>query len=228
MRQIADSCGAYLMCDMSHIAGLVAANLHPSPIPYCDIVTTTTHKTLRGPRGGLILCKREYIRKINAQNFPGVQGGPLMHLIAAKAICFKEASTPQFTEYSRNVIQNAADLSEALVEKGFRIVSGGTDNHQMTLDLSGVGVTAKAAEKALEDAGITVNALAIPYDPQLPNDSSGLRIGTPAITTRGMGKTEMLRIAHFIEQVVKNISNPELIKEIREDVSNLVAEFPTL
>lgn len=201
-REIADEVGAYLMVDMAHIAGLVAAGLHPSPVPYADIVTTTTHKTLRGPRGGLILCKEKYGAMINKAVFPGSQGGPLMHIIAAKAVCFKEALSPEFREYQLQIKKNAAALCEALVEKGVTIVSGGTDNHLMLLDLSKKGLTGKEVEHNLDEIGITANKNTIPNDPQSPFVTSGIRLGTPAVTTRGMKEEDMREIADLIAMVI--------------------------
>ena len=190
-REIADKVSAYLMVDMAHIAGLVAAGLHPSPVPYADFVTTTTHKTLRGPRGGMILCKEKYAKDLDKSVFPGVQGGPLMHVIAGKAVCFKEALTPEFKEYQKQIIKNAKVLAEELMNRGFKLVSGGTDNHLMLVDLTNKGVTGKDAEAMLDEVGITVNKNTIPFDKQKPNIASGLRIGTPAMTTRGMKEEEM-------------------------------------
>ena len=202
LRQIADKANAYLFVDMAHIAGLVAAGVHPSPVPYCDVVTTTTHKTLRGPRSGLILCKEKYIKAINSRVFPGLQGGPLMHVIAAKAICFKEAMSPAFKEYQRQLVRNASVLAQALKDKGFRIVSGGTDNHLMLVDLRPKHATGQEVQIACDKARITLNKNMIPFDPEKPMVTSGVRIGTPAVTTRGMKEPEMLRIADFIERAV--------------------------
>ncbi|SHF26752.1 serine hydroxymethyltransferase [Caldanaerobius fijiensis DSM 17918] len=202
-REIADECGAYLMVDMAHIAGLVAAGLHPNPVEYAHFVTTTTHKTLRGPRGGAILCKGEFAKAIDKAVFPGLQGGPLMHVIAAKAVCFKEALSDEFKEYQRQIVKNAKALSQALLERGFDLVSGGTDNHLMLVDLRNRNLTGKEAEKRLDDIGITVNKNAIPFDPQKPNITSGLRLGTPAVTTRGMKEAEMETIAEIIDMVLR-------------------------
>ena len=226
LKAIADSVGAYFVVDMAHIAGLVAAGCHPSPIPWADVVTSTTHKTLRGPRGGIILCKERYIKKINSQIFPGIQGGPLMHVIAAKAVCFKEAMTDSFERYQRQVVKNACHLADELSQRGFRIVSGGTDNHLMLVDLRPMNTTGNIAAKALDNAGITVNKNLIPYDPEKPVVTSGLRIGTPAVTTRGMCESEMTRIADWIHQVVRDISNQDLQKKIREEVINFTHCFP--
>ncbi len=226
MREIADKVGAYLMVDMAHIAGLVAAGEHPSPVPYCDIVTTTTHKTLRGPRGGLILCKQDLLKKINSQVFPGLQGGPLMHIIAAKGICFKEALSPEFKAYQHQLRLNAAALAEALKNEGFRIVSGGTDNHLMLVDLRPKNTTGKETATALDFADITVNMNMIPNDPQKPTVTSGVRIGTPAVTTRGMKEPEMATIAHLIAHVVDHIGDEAVYAEVRDQVHALTDRFP--
>lgn len=202
-REIADECGGYLMVDMAHIAGLVAAGLHPNPVEYAHFVTTTTHKTLRGPRGGAIMCKSEFAKAIDKAVFPGLQGGPLMHVIAAKAVCFKEALSEEFKEYQRQIVKNARVLSQALMDRGFNLVSGGTDNHLMLVDLRNRNITGKEAEKKLDDIGITVNKNAIPFDPQKPNITSGLRLGTPAVTTRGMKEAEMITIADIIDMVLR-------------------------
>lgn len=223
-REIADEVGAYLMVDMAHIAGLVAAGLHPNPVEYADFVTTTTHKTLRGPRGGAILCKEKYAKEIDKAVFPGIQGGPLMHVIAAKAVCFKEAMTNEFKEYQKQIVINARVLAEALMERGFNLVSGGTDNHLMLLDLRNIGLTGKEAERRLDDVGITVNKNTIPFDPQGPNVTSGIRIGTPAVTTRGMKEKEMIEIADLISIVLKN---PDFDRDMVKDrVSALCEAFP--
>jgi glycine hydroxymethyltransferase len=199
LREIADEVGAYLMVDMAHIAGLVAAGIHPNPVPHAHFVTTTTHKTLRGPRGGLILCKQEFAQAIDKAIFPGIQGGPLMHVIAAKAVAFGEALKPEFMEYQKNIVENARALAEALANKGFRLVSGGTDNHLMLLDVRTKGLTGKEAEYILDEVGITVNKNTIPYDPESPFVTSGIRIGTPAVTSRGMDTQAMKRIADAID-----------------------------
>ena len=203
-REIADEVGAYLMVDMAHIAGLVAAGLHPNPVPYAHVVTTTTHKTLRGPRGGLILCKEELGKQIDKAIFPGTQGGPLMHIIAAKAVAFGEALTDEFKEYQKKIVENAQVLSKALIKKGFRLVSGGTDNHLMLVDLIETGITGKELEHRLDEVHITLNKNAIPNDPQSPFITSGVRIGTPAVTSRGFGKEEMEKIADFIYDITFN------------------------
>ena len=225
LREIADKVGAYLMVDMAHIAGLVAAGVHPSPVPYADIVTTTTHKTLRGPRGGMILCNDEEIaKKIDKAIFPGIQGGPLMHIIAAKAVCFKEAMQPEFKAYQEQVAKNAAALAEALVEEGFDLVSGGTDNHLMLLDLRSMNLTGKEFEHRLDDVHITVNKNAIPDDPQSPFITSGVRVGTPALTTRGMKEAEMKKIAHLFALTARDFENSA--DTVRAEVAKLCEQFP--
>lgn len=203
IRDICDEVGAYMMVDMAHIAGLVAAGLHPNPVPYADFVTTTTHKTLRGPRGGAILCKEKYAKALDKSIFPGIQGGPLMHVIAAKAVCFKEAMTPEFVEYQNQIVKNARVLSEELIKRGFNLVSGGTDNHLMLMDLRNRNITGKDAEKLLGEVNITVNKNAIPFDPESPFVTSGIRIGTPAVTTRGFKENDMKEIADIINGVIK-------------------------
>lgn len=204
IREICDEVGAYMMVDMAHIAGLVAAGVHPSPVPYADFVTTTTHKTLRGPRGGAILCKEKYAKDIDKTIFPGIQGGPLMHIIAAKAACFKEAASDEFKQYQHKVLENAKTLAQALMERGFNLVSGGTDNHLMLVDLRNKGVTGKEAEHLLDEIGITVNKNTVPFETQSPFVTSGIRIGTPATTTKGYGKEEMVEIADIINWVIEN------------------------
>lgn len=221
---IAKEVGAYLMVDIAHIAGLVAAGLHPNPVPYADFVTTTTHKTLRGPRGGLILCKAEHAQMINKAVFPGIQGGPLMHIIAAKAVCFGEALTDEFKAYQTQIIKNAKVLSEALIAKGFDIVSGGTDNHLMLIDVRNTGLTGKEAEHMLDEVGITANKNTIPFDPASPFVTSGLRIGTPAVTSRGMKEEDMEEIAALIEMTLK--SYDEKADEVRTRVAALCAKYP--
>ncbi len=223
-REIADEVGAYLMVDMAHIAGLVAAGLHPSPVPYADFVTTTTHKTLRGPRGGLILCKEEHIAKINKAVFPGCQGGPLMHIIAAKAVCFKEAMSDEFKEYQLQIKKNAQALSKALMAKGVKIVSGGTDNHLMLLDLTAFGKTGKEVEHLLDEVCITVNKNTIPNDPQSPFVTSGIRVGTPAVTSRGMKEEDMEEIADMIYLTITDFENKQ--EEIRNRVKALCEKYP--
>ena len=226
-REIADEVGAYLMVDMAHIAGLVAAGEHPNPMEYADIVTSTTHKTMRGPRGGIILTNNEEIaKKIDKAIFPGIQGGPLMHIIAAKAVAFKEALSPEFKEYQKQVVKNAKAMADALVKGGLRIVSGGTDNHLMLVDLRPKGVTGKLAEESLEKAGITCNKNAIPNDPEKPFVTSGVRLGTPAITARGMKEDESVKISEMIIKVLENVNDDEKIAEVRNEVLRLTEKFP--
>jgi len=223
-REIADECGAYLMVDMAHIAGLVAAGMHPSPVPYADFVTTTTHKTLRGPRGGLILCKEQYAKMIDKAVFPGVQGGPLMHVIAGKAVCFKEALSPEFKEYQKNIVANCKALADSLIRRGFNLVSGGTDNHLILIDLRNMNVTGKEAQYALDDVNITCNKNGIPFDPQKPSITSGIRLGTAAVTTRGMGTAEMDEIAGFIYDTVTDPAGTA--EKVKAGVAALLARFP--
>lgn len=225
-REIADEVGAYLMVDMAHIAGLVATGLHPNPVPFAHFVTTTTHKTLRGPRGGMILCKEEFAKKIDKSVFPGMQGGPLMHIIAAKAVALKEALSDDFKTYAQNIIDNAKRLGEALKKEGIRIVSGGTDNHLLLLDVRSLGLTGKAAEEALDKVGITVNKNTIPFDPESPFVTSGIRIGTAAVTTRGFGLKEMDEIGSIIAFTLRNHENEDQLKEAKERVYNLTKRFP--
>jgi len=225
-RQIADKAGAYLFVDMAHIAGLVAAGVHPSPVPYADFVSGTTHKTLRGPRGGFILCKKEFAKKIDMEIFPGIQGGPLMHTIAAKAVAFKEAASNEFKAYQAQVVKNAKVLSQALHARGFRIVAGGTDTHLLLVDLTVKAVTGKEASLALERAGITVNKNLIPFDDKPPAVTSGIRLGTPAVTTRGMGEKEILKIAEFIEEAIDKRSEPAKLLKIKKEVLVLTKKFP--
>jgi glycine hydroxymethyltransferase len=224
--EIAKACGAYLMVDMAHIAGLIAAGLHPSPVPWSDFVTTTTHKTLRGPRGGVVMSKSQYEKQIKSQVFPGMQGGPLMHVISAKAVAFKEALSDDFKLYQKQIILNAARLSDEMKQRGFDIVSGGTDTHLFLVDVSSKGLTGKDAEKTLEKAGITVNKNAIPFDEKPPTVTSGLRIGTPAVTTRGMGEKEMVLIAQYIDDALKNMNNETTLAEIKQKVIKLCSNFP--
>jgi len=224
--QIAKKVGAYFMVDMAHIAGLVAAGLHPSPVPHADVVTSTTHKTLRGPRGGVILCKKALAKQIDKAVFPGIQGGPLMHVIAAKAVAFKEASLPEFKTYQAQVIKNAQALASTLSSHGLRIVSGGTDNHLMMVDLRNKGITGKVAEHALDEVGITVNKNAIPYDTESPFITSGIRIGTPAVTTRGMKEPEMVIIANLINAIVSDPENVTVQEDVRKTVATFAAKFP--
>ncbi|HET7102380.1 MAG TPA: serine hydroxymethyltransferase [Terriglobia bacterium] len=223
--EIARKSGALLMVDMAHIAGLIAAGLHPSPFPHADFVTTTTHKTLRGPRGGATFCKAEHAKALDKTVFPGIQGGPLMHVIAAKAVCFLEALQPAFKEYQKQIVDNARVLCETIASKGFRIVSGGTDNHLMLVDVFSRGVTGKQAEKALEQAGITVNKNAIPFDPNPPMVASGIRVGTPAVTTRGMKEAEMALIAGWIDRALKAKDDAAELAKIQAEVFALSAKF---
>ena len=225
-REIADECGALLMADIAHPAGLVVAGLYSDPIPHCDYVTTTTHKTLRGPRGGMIMMKEEHAKKVNSRVFPGSQGGPLMHTIAAKAVAFKEALQPEFNEYQRQIVKNAKHLGECMLEHGFNLVSGGTDNHLVLIDLRETELTGKIAEDTLEAAGITVNKNAIPFDPHPPAVTSGIRIGTPAITTRGMKENEMEVIAGLMKEALENIDNDSVLSRIKDDVRELCKKFP--
>jgi len=225
-RQIADQVGAVVMVDMAHIAGLVAAGEHANPVPHAEYVTTTTHKTLRGPRGGMILCREEFAKKVNSNIFPGIQGGPLMHVIAAKAVAFKEALQPEFKLYAQQVVKNAQALAGALMERGFNLVSGGTDNHLMLVDLSGTELTGKVAEAALEHAGITVNKNVVPFDTRSPFVTSGFRIGTPATTTRGLQEKDMLLVAEWIDRALKSHDQPELLAKIRGEVKELCLTYP--
>ncbi|MGB9824557.1 MAG: serine hydroxymethyltransferase [Candidatus Hydrothermia bacterium] len=225
-REIADEVGAYFMADIAHIAGLVAAGLHPSPIPYAHFVTTTTHKTLRGPRGGMIMCKAEFAKEIDKAVFPGAQGGPLMHVIAAKAVALKEAMTEDFKRYQEQIVKNAKALAETLVSEGLRLVTGGTDNHLMLVDLRPFKITGNIAEKALERAGITVNKNTIPFDPEKPTVTSGIRVGTPAVTTRGMKEPEMVKIGKLISKVLKNPDDENVISSVRAEVQELCNSFP--
>ncbi|WP_214796696.1 serine hydroxymethyltransferase [Exiguobacterium sp. s5] len=225
-REIADSVDAYLMVDMAHIAGLVAAGLHPNPVEHAHFVTTTTHKTLRGPRGGMILCKEEFAKAIDKSIFPGIQGGPLMHVIAAKAVAFGEALQPEFKDYQAQVIKNAQVLAQGLEEEGLRIVSGGTDNHLLLVDLRGIDITGKAAEHALDAAGITVNKNTIPFDPASPFVTSGIRLGTAAMTTRGLKEDDMREVARLIGRVLTNHEDEAVLTEAHEAVRALTAKFP--
>jgi len=225
-REIADECGALLMADIAHPAGLVVAGLYSDPVPHCDFVTTTTHKTLRGPRGGMIMMREEHAKKVNSRVFPGSQGGPLMHAIAAKAVAFKEALTPEFTEYQNQILKNAKHLGECMLEAGFNLVSGGTDTHLVLIDLRETELTGKIAEDTLELAGITVNKNAIPFDPNPPAITSGIRIGTPAITTRGMKEEEMEIIAGFIKEALNNTDNEKVLSRIKDEVKELCNKFP--
>ncbi len=224
-REIADEVGAYLMVDMAHIAGLVAAGLHPSPIPYAEFVTTTTHKTLRGPRGGMILCKEEFAKKIDKSIFPGIQGGPLMHVIAAKAVAFGEALQDSFKDYAKDIVENAKRLGESLQKEGLTIVSGGTDNHLLLIDVRSINLTGKVAEKVLDDIGITANKNTIPFDPESPFVTSGIRIGTAAVTSRGFQLEDMDEIAAIISLALKNHEDEEKLKEAAERVTKLSSKY---
>ncbi|MFL5616769.1 MAG: serine hydroxymethyltransferase [Gemmatimonadaceae bacterium] len=224
--EIAKEVGAVFMVDMAHFAGLSATGIYPSPVPHADVVTTTTHKTLRGPRGGMILCKAEHAAAVNKATFPGTQGGPLEHVIAAKAVAFKEALEPSFTVYSKQIVANAQALAKALVSRGYQLVSGGTDNHLMLVDLRNKGLTGKVAEKALDLAAITVNKNTVPKETQSPFVTSGIRIGTPAVTTRGMREPEMARIAELIDQVLASAEDASVAERVREEVRSLSAAFP--
>ncbi len=224
--EIAKEVGAYFMADIAHIAGLVATGLHPSPVPYANFVTTTTHKTLKGPRGGMIMCKAEYARAIDRMVFPGIQGGPLVHVIAAKAVAFKEAMNREFKDYQIKVIKNAKKLAEELIKGGFKVISGGTDNHMMLIDLTNKGMKGKDAEEALGMTGITVNKNVVPYDEKPPAITSGIRLGTPCVTTRGMGEAEMVEMADIISSVIGNIHDTGVIKNLAKRVKTLCGNFP--
>ncbi|MCS7199810.1 MAG: serine hydroxymethyltransferase [Caldimicrobium sp.] len=224
--QIAKEVKAYLLVDMAHIAGLVAAGIHPSPVPFADFITSTTHKTLRGPRGGFILCKERYGKLIDRMIFPGIQGGPHMNVIAAKAVCFKEALQAEFKEYQQQVVANAKVMAKVFIERGFRVVSGGTDNHLILVDVSSKGLTGAEAEKILEEAGITVNKNAIPFDPLPPKITSGIRIGTPAITTRGLKERDVEEVAHYMCDVLLRPEDRKLREEIRKKVKEICLKFP--
>lgn len=226
LREIADEVGAYLMVDMAHIAGLVATGHHPSPVPYADFVTSTTHKTLRGPRGGLILCKEQFAKQIDKAIFPGIQGGPLMHVIAAKAVSFGEALRPEFKQYIQNVVDNAQALAKALTERGFTLVSGGTDNHLLLLDVRNLDLTGKVAEHLLDEVGVTTNKNTIPFDPASPFVTSGVRIGTPAVTSRGFDQAAMVEIANIIELALKHRDDAAKVEEARQRVKALCDKFP--
>jgi glycine hydroxymethyltransferase len=225
-RKICDAVGAYMMVDIAHIAGLVATGLHPSPVPMADFVTTTTHKTLRGPRGGMVMCKEKYAKDLDREVMPGIQGGPLMHVIAAKAVAFKEALQPSFKDYQKRILENAKTMAQEFVNAGFHVVSGGTDTHLMLLSFIGKGITGKDVEKALEKAGITVNKNTVPFDPEKPFVTSGIRIGTPAVTTRGMGPNEMKLIAKMITSAIACMKSDDDLAAIRKEVSALCDKFP--
>jgi glycine hydroxymethyltransferase len=226
MGEIAREVGALLLADIAHIAGLVAAGEHPSPIAHADFVTTTTHKTLRGPRGGLVLCREKYAKEIDSQAFPGIQGGPLMHVIAAKAVCLLEAMQPSFKTYQQQIVKNAKAMAEGLKRNGFRLVSGGTDNHLMLVDVGARGFTGKDCQIALDEAGITVNKNTIPFETRSPFQASGIRVGTPAVTTRGMKEPEMAAIADMISEVLMDIKNVDAAHAVRQRVRELTARFP--
>ena len=226
LRSVADEIGAVLVFDMAHIAGLVAGGVHPSPVPHCDVVTSTTHKTLRGPRGGLILCRKEHFPAINKMNFPGIQGGPLMHVVAAKAVCFRECMTDGFKAYARQMVDNAAVLAETLLERGFHLVSGGTDNHLLLVNVSSKGLTGKAMEELLEHVGITSNKNTVPFDQESPFVTSGIRLGTPALTTRGMGPQQMRLIGDIIDLAVRNREDEDALAGLRRRSEELCREFP--
>jgi glycine hydroxymethyltransferase len=223
---IAQSVGAYLMVDIAHIAGLIAAGLHPNPIPYADFVTTTTHKTLRGPRGGVVMCKAEHAKAVDKFVFPGMQGGPLMHVIAAKAVAFKEALSPSFKRYQQQVVANARVLAQGLLERGYKIVSGGTDTHLMLVNLTNKGITGKEADAALDAAGIIVNKNAVPYDEKPPAVASGIRLGTPIVSTRGMKEAEMREIVALVDRVLQHRQDPEVLEEVRSQAKALCSRFP--
>src|SRR5512146_112224 len=226
MRQIADKVGAFYLVDMAHFAGLVAGGAHPSPVPHAHIVTTTTHKTLRGPRAGMILCKTDYAAAVDKSVFPGCQGGPLVHIIAAKAVCFQEALQPSFKDYAAQIVKNATVLAQTMADDGYRVISGGTDTHLMLIDVFSKGMLGSEAEKALGDAGITVNKNAIPFDTNPPLKPSGIRIGTPALTTRGMKEPEMKQIGHWITQALNHRNEPAVLQKIRGEVLELCEQFP--
>ena len=225
-KEVADEVGAYFMVDMAHIAGLIAAGLHPSPVPYADFVTTTTHKTLRGPRGGMVLCKEQHAKTLNSKVFPGMQGGPLMHVIAAKAVAFKEALTPEFKEYQTRIVKNAKAMADEFLVLGFTLVSGGTDNHLMLLDLSNKDVTGKDAQEMLDAANITVNRNTIPFDTKSPFVTSGIRIGTPALTTRGMKEEEMKLVARMIARIIEAKGSEDMIIQVKKEIGELTRRFP--
>ncbi|GJL66625.1 MAG: serine hydroxymethyltransferase [Nitrospirales bacterium] len=225
-REIAQAVGAYLLVDIAHIAGLIAAGLHPNPVPYADFVTTTTHKTLRGPRSGMIMCKTEHAKAVDKIIFPGLQGGPLMHVVAAKAVAFQEALSPAFTAYQRQVVANAKTLADGFLERGYRVVSGGTDNHLFLLNLTPKGVSGKDAEAGLDLAGIVVNKNAIPYDEKPPAVASGIRIGTPVVSTRGMGETEMEAMVDLMDQVLQHVHDAKIQRRVKKDVKAMCAQFP--
>jgi len=226
LRSVADEIDAVLVFDMAHIAGLVAGGVHPSPVPHCDVVTSTTHKTLRGPRGGLVLSRKDHFKAINKMNFPGIQGGPLMHVIAAKAVCFHECMNDAFKDYARRMVDNAAVLGETLLERGFHLVSGGTDNHLLLVNVSNKGLTGKDMEELLEHVGITANKNTVPFDQESPFVTSGIRLGTPALTTRGMGPEQMRKIADIMDRAVRERGNDDALAGLRAESEELCREFP--
>jgi glycine hydroxymethyltransferase len=226
MRQIADKVGARLMVDMAHFAGLVAGGVHPSPVPHCHVVTTTTHKTLRGPRAGMVLCRQEFAAAVDKVVFPGIQGGPLVHIIAAKAVCFHEALQPAFKDYARQVVANAKVLAQKMMDEGFRVISGGTDTHLFLVDVFSKGMLGSEAENALGQAGITVNKNAIPFDTNPPLKPSGIRIGTPALTTRGMKEREMVQVGAWIAEALHHRNDAQVLARIRRQVHELADSFP--
>ena len=226
VRKAADACGAVVMADIAHIAGLVAAGLHPSPVPHAEFVTTTTHKTLRGPRGGMAMCQQKYAKDLDRLVFPGVQGGPLMHVIAAKAVAFKEALAPEFKAYQQQIVKNAKTLAETLTGEGWRLVSGGTDNHLVLIDVFSKGITGKVAEAALEKAGVTVNKNTIPFDTNKPMVASGVRVGTPAITSRGMKEAEMVTVGQLIARALTSVENETELAKVKADAQKLCESFP--
>ena len=226
LREIADESGSLLLADIAHIAGLVVAGIHSDPVPYADFVTTTTHKTLRGPRGGMVMCRQEYAKDIDKTVFPGIQGGPLMHVIAAKAVAFKEAMSKEFTEYQKQIVKNAKKISDELIIRGNDLVSGGTDNHLMLVDLTPIGITGKEAEAKLQEAGIILNKNTIPFETKSPFITSGIRIGTPAVTTRGMKEKEMVIIAEAVDKIIRNINDIDKIKEVKRTMLELCNQFP--
>jgi glycine hydroxymethyltransferase len=225
-REVADEVDALLMVDIAHIAGLIVAGIHQSPVPYADFVTTTTHKTLRGPRGGMIMCKKKYAKDLDREVMPGIQGGPLMHVIAAKAVAFKEAMEPSFKEYQEQIVKNAKALAAEMANRGYHVVSGGTDNHLMLISFIERNLTGKVVEEALEKAGVTVNKNTVPFDPQTPFVTSGIRMGTPALTTRGMKEPEMKEIASLIDRVISNLGDETACAQVKQEILTLCQRFP--
>ena len=226
-RHIADKINAKLVVDMAHVAGLIAAGVYPSPVPYADVVTSTTHKTLRGPRGGLVLCKQEYASTIDKCVFPGLQGGPLMHIVAAKAVAFKEAQVPEFAEYQKAVLENARVLAEELMAQGLNVVTGGTDKHLIVVDITATEITGKMAESALGEVNITINKNSIPFDPKPAAVTSGIRLGTPAITSRGFGPDETRRIAQLMAKVLGNLDDKNVYQQVHDEIAQMNSKFPT-